>query len=36
VFNPDERDDEPLHVLLTADRNEDLEKGIAIIESIIH
>ena len=36
VYNPDERDDEPLHVLVTADRNEDLEKGCAIIESIIN
>jgi len=36
VFNPDEREDEPLHVLVTADRNEDLEKGVAMIEAIIY
>ena len=36
MFNPDERDDDPLHVLVTADKHEDLEKGCAIIESIIH
>lgn len=36
VYNPDERDDEPLHVLVTADRNEDLEKGVAMIEAIIY
>lgn len=36
VYNPDERDDEPLHILVTADRFEDLEKGVAIIESIVN
>jgi splicing factor 1 len=36
VYNPDEKDDEPLHVLVTAERSEDLEKGVAMIEAIVN
>lgn len=27
--------DEPLHVLVSAERNDDLDRGVAIIESIL-
>ena len=36
VFNPDEKDDDPLHVLVTADKAEDLIKGVAMIEAIVN
>jgi hypothetical protein len=36
VYNPDEREDEPLHVLLTAEKNDDLDKGVAMIEAILN
>lgn len=42
IFDPEElqknqsTDDEPLHVLVTADKDDDLEKGCAMIEAIIN
>ena len=36
MYNPDEREDEPLHVLLTAEKNDDLDKGVAMIEAILN
>ena len=36
IYNREEWDEEPLYVLVTADNEEDLEKGCAMIENILH
>ena len=36
IYNKEEWDEEPLYVLVTAEQDEDLEKGCAMIEAILH
>ena len=36
IYNKEEWDEEPLYVLVTAETDEDLEKGCAMIEAILH
>jgi hypothetical protein len=42
IFDPDEQlrgqstDDEPLHVLVTADKEDELERGCQMIEAILN